>query len=146
MEDSQKLGIEHQEPLSQEVDDTEVVNDNPEEEDEDDFEGLGLKEKMDWARFKTIFRYRPKTVDEEGKLTEEDIYNIMRENRTNPYLAAMLASMSLTVRISRRIRRRKKLFLSLKGFSTILFVQNQFSPTHPANTGKESFSLSAVTY
>ena len=110
MEDSQKLGIEHQEPLSQEVDDTEVVNDNPEEEDEDDFEGLGLKEKMDWARFKTIFRYRPKTVDEEGKLTEEDIYNIMRENRTNPYLAAMLASMSLTVRISRRIRRRKKLF------------------------------------
>ena len=113
MEDSQKLGIEHQEPLSQEVDDTEVVNDNPEE--EDDFEGLGLKEKMDWARFKTIFRFRPKTVDEEGKLTEEDIYNIMRENRTNPYLAAMLASMSLTVRISRRIRRRKKLFLSLTG-------------------------------
>ena len=144
MEDSQKLGIEHQEPLSQEVDDTEVVNDNPEE--EDDFEGLGLKEKMDWARFKTIFRFRPKTVDEEGKLTEEDIYNIMRENRTNPYLAAMLASMSLTVRISRRIRRRKKLFLSLKVYSTVLFVRNQFSRTHPANTGKESFSLSAVTY
>ena len=114
------VGIENQEPLSQEVDDTKVVDKEPDEEDEDDFEGLGLKEKMDWSRFKTIFRYRPKTVDEEGKLTEEDIYNIMRENRTNPYLAAMLASMSLTVRISRRIRRREKLFLSLKGGVTFL--------------------------
>ena len=120
MENSQKLsvGIECQEPLTQEVDETEVADDEPEE--EDDFEGLGLKEKMDWSRFKTIFRYRPKTVDEEGKLTEEDIYNIMRENRTNPYLAAMLASMSLTVYISRRIRMRQKLFLSLKGYVTYM--------------------------
>ena len=99
MEESQKLSFEHEqkEPLTQEVDDPNENNAKPEEEDENDFEGLGLKEKIDWTKLKTIFRYRPRTVDEEGKLSEEDIYNILRENKTNPFLAAMLASMSLTV-------------------------------------------------
>ena len=99
MEESQNLSFEHEnkETLTQEVDDTIANNEKPEEEDENDFEGLGLKEKIDWTKLKTIFRYRPRTVDEEGKLSEEDIYNILRENKTNPFLAAMLASMSLTV-------------------------------------------------
>ena len=99
MEESQNLSFEHEneETLTQEVDDTVANNEEPEEEDENDFEGLGLKEKIDWTKLKTIFRYRPRTVDEEGKLSEEDIYNILRENKTNPFLAAMLASMSLTV-------------------------------------------------
>ena len=101
MEESQKLSLEHEheEPLDQELDETHGVTEEQQEEDDIEFEGLGLKEKIDWTKLKTIFRYRPKTVDEEGKLTEEDIYNIMRENKTNPYLAAMLASMSLTVSI-----------------------------------------------
>ena len=95
------LEHEHEETLDQELDETHGVTEAEEQQEEDDieFEGLGLKEKIDWTKLKTIFRYRPKTVDEEGKLTEEDIYNIMRENKTNPYLAAMLASMSLTVSI-----------------------------------------------
>ena len=101
MEESQKLSLEHEheETLDQELDETHGVTEEQQEEDDIEFEGLGLKEKIDWTKLKTIFRYRPKTVDEEGKLTEEDIYNIMRENKTNPYLAAMLASMSLTVSI-----------------------------------------------
>lgn len=103
MEESQNLSFEHEkkETLTQEVNDTNANNEEPEEEDENDFEGLGLKEKIDWTKLKTIFRYRPRTVDEEGKLSEEDIYNILRENKTNPFLAAMLASMSLTVCIQR---------------------------------------------
>ena len=99
MGDSQNLSSEHEnkETLTEEVDDTNANEEEPEEEDENDFEGLGLKEKIDWTKLKTIFRYRPRTVDEEGKLSEEDIYNILRENKTNPFLAAMLSSMSLTV-------------------------------------------------
>ena len=93
------LEHEHEEQIIQQSDETHGVTEEQQEEDDIEFEGLGLKEKIDWTKLKTIFRYRPKTVDEEGKLTEEDIYNIMRENKTNPYLAAMLASMSLTVSI-----------------------------------------------
>ena len=93
------LEHENEETLDQQPDETHGVTEEQQEEDDSEFEGLGLKEKIDWTKLKTIFRYRPKTVDEEGKLTEEDIYNIMRENKTNPYLAAMLASMSLTVSI-----------------------------------------------
>ena len=75
---------------------------------------------------KTIFRYRPKTVDEEGKLTEEDIYNIMRENKTNPYLAAMLASMSLTV--------------SIPGISLMQKIQNIFITRLLTSTRVEALS------
>ena len=104
MEKLNKSSVEHDEdpPTPEETDETNDVHDETQQygEDETEFEGLGLQEKIDWSKLKTIFRYRPKTVDEEGKLTEEDIYNIMRENKTNPYLAAMLASMSLTVCIS----------------------------------------------
>lgn len=100
MEESNKFNVENEskEPLPQDGELTYELYQGP---DDNDFEGLDAQEKIDWAKLKTIFRSRPKTVDEEGKLTEEDIYNIMRENKTNSYLAAMLASMSLTVCILR---------------------------------------------
>ena len=71
---------------------------NPEdgELDPDSF-GLDPQEKIDWSKLRTIFRYRPKTVDEEGYLSEEDIYNILVENKIHKDLASMLASMSLKV-------------------------------------------------
>ena len=74
------------------------VEENPEdgELDPDSF-GLDPQEKIDWSKLRTIFRYRPKTVDEEGYLSEEDIYNILIENKIHKDLASMLASMSLNV-------------------------------------------------
>ena len=71
---------------------------NPEDGELDpDSYGLDPQEKIDWSKLRTIFRYRPKTVDEEGYLSEEDIYNILIENKIHKDLASMLASMSLNV-------------------------------------------------
>ena len=71
---------------------------NPEDGELDpDSYGLDPQEKIDWSKLRTIFRYRPKTVDEEGYLSEEDIYNILVENKIHKDLASMLASMSLNV-------------------------------------------------
>ena len=71
---------------------------NPEDGEIDpDSYGLDPQEKIDWSKLRTIFRYRPKTVDEEGYLSEEDIYNILIENKIHKDLASMLASMSLNV-------------------------------------------------
>ena len=127
MSSEHKHEQEEEETLDQELEEThDGVTEEPGEEDDTEFEGLGLKEKIDWTKLKTIFRYRPKTVDEEGKLTEEDIYNIMRENKTNPYLAAMLASMSLTV--------------SIPGISLMQKIQNIFITRLLTSTRVEALS------
>ena len=73
------------------------VEENEENPEDGDSYGLDPQEKIDWSRLRTIFRYRPKTVDEEGYLSEEDIYNILIENKIHKDLASMLASMSLNV-------------------------------------------------
>ena len=49
MEESQKLSLEHEheETLDQELDETHGVTEEQQEEDDIEFEGLGLKEKID---------------------------------------------------------------------------------------------------
>ena len=42
------------------------------------------------------------------------------------------------VNTTRRIRRREKLFLAQKGYETLTYAQNQFSPTYPSNLGEDS--------
>ena len=72
---------------------------NPESKDETDVAEEGAEEdhKVDWSTIKNFVKYRPKTLDADAKLSEDDIFLIILEH-IGEERARILANMAITVR------------------------------------------------
>ena len=75
-------------PMSEDDDDHEIRNNSEDEAEED--------HKVDWSTIKVFVKSRPKTLDADAKLSEEDIFLIILEH-TGEERARILANMAITV-------------------------------------------------
>lgn len=102
--------LEDKQETSQEdtVQDLEILNEDeegivdPDEnltEEENELATSANKDKLDWVKLRTIIHSKPKELDSTSKLTEDDIYNMLVEQKMHGDLAKMLSSMSIVVRI-----------------------------------------------
>ena len=100
--------LEDKQETSQEdtVQDLEILNEDeegivdPDEnltEEENELATSANKDKLDWVKLRTIIHSKPKELDSTSKLTEDDIYNMLVEQKMHGDLAKMLSSMSIVV-------------------------------------------------
>lgn len=54
------------------------------------------REKLDWAKLKSIIHSQPKTLDQDAKLNENDIFNILMSYNGHEDLSEFLASLSIS--------------------------------------------------
>ena len=54
------------------------------------------REKLDWAKLKTIIHSQPKTLDQDAKLDENDIFKILMSYNGHEDLSKFLASITIS--------------------------------------------------